>query len=403
MPTLRLTQQAVAEATYEGRNNSAHYLNDELVPGLAARIYPSGRKSYVIRYRTAEKRQRVLSLGDCSVLKLGDARALAREKLVDVLKGADPQAQKRAAATAKTMGDLCDLYIERHARPRKKTWRQDEKRLGRNVRTQWANRTVVGITSQDVADLHFAIGTAAPYEANRTLEILRKMFNLAPRWGVVPSGWENPATGIERFDEKKRERWVTHEELPRLAQAIDAEDSVYVRAAFWLLLLTGSRKSELLRTRWEDVSIERRQIRVPETKNGRAHTLHLSDEAVAIVREIPRIEGNLHVFVGRREGAHLVNVDKAWRRVRERAGIPDVRLHDLRRTVGSWLAQSGNSLLLIQKALNHKSHAATLVYTRFGDDPVRRAIDEHGQQISRALSGDGGEVVDLDRVRRGGA
>lgn len=403
MPTTRLTQQAITAAIYEGRNNSAHYLNDTAVPGLAARVYPSGRKTYVIRYRTAEKRQRLLSLGDCNVLTLAEARTLAREKLVDVLKGTDPQAQKRAAANAKTVGDLCDLYIERHARPRKKTWRQDEKRLDRNVRAAWANRSVIGITSQDVAELHFEIGDSTPYEANRTLEILRKMFNLAPRWGVVPSGWENPATGIERFHEKKRERWVTHEELPRLAEAIDAEHSVYVRAAFWLLLLTGSRKTELLRTRWEDVSLERREIRVPETKNGRAHVLHLSDEAVAIVRDIPRTEGNPHVFVGRREGAHLVNVDKAWRRVRERAGIPDVRLHDLRRTVGSWLAQNGNSLLLIQKALNHKTHAATLVYARLGDDPVRRALDEHGQQISRALSGDEGEVVELDRARRGGA
>jgi integrase len=235
-----------------------------------------------------------------------------------------------------------------------------------------------------VAALHRKIGKAHPYEANRTLALLSKMFELARRWGFVPEGHPNPARDIDRFREEKRDRWVTPEELPRLAQAINEEPNESARFALWLYLLTGARKTELLTARWEHIDWTRAELKLPDTKAGRVHYLPLSAPALALLREIPRLEGNPFVLPGKVPGACLVNISKPWNRVRAAAGVTDVRLHDLRRTVGSWLAQAGNSLHLIGRVLNHSNQSTTAVYARFGEDSVRAALEQHGARIMGA-------------------
>jgi integrase len=252
------------------------------------------------------------------------------------------------------------------------------------------------------------------------------MFELALEWGFLEEGAPNPAKRIKKFAEEKRDRWITPEELPRLAKAIDTEDNIYVRSALWLYLLTGARKTEILQAKWDDIDWERKELRMAETKAGRVHYLPLSGEALALLRELPRLKGNPYILPGRRNGRPLVNIDKPWRRVRDRAtvmfwaeyegevshlineltesleraptcheveqatnfelsnGIRDVRLHDLRRTVGSWLAQAGNSLHLIGKVLNHSNQSTTAVYARFQQDTVRDALEQHGQRIMGA-------------------
>jgi integrase len=200
-------------------------------------------------------------------------------------------------------------------------------------------------------------------------------------WGFLADESANPARRIDHYKEHKRDRWVTPQELPRLIQAIEQETNRYARIALWLYLLTALRKSELLALRWDDVDVVRRELRLPDTKSGRAHYLPLSEAALAILRRAPRLPGNPYVLPGHVPGQHLVNISKPWRRVRKAAGIEDVRLHDLRRTVGSWLAQAGNSLHLIGRVLNHASPATTAIYARFAQDQVRHALEEHGKRV----------------------
>jgi integrase len=213
------------------------------------------------------------------------------------------------------------------------------------------------------------------------------MFELGRHWGFVPENATNPARGIDKFKEHKRDRWVTPEELPRLAAAITQDPNLYVRAAVWLYLLTGVRKTELLKARWEDVNFVRCELRLLETKAGRTHYIPLSPPALALLRALPRQEGNPYLLPGAKSGHHLVNIAKSWRRVRKVAGVEDVRLHDLRRTVGSWLAQAGNSLPLIGRVLNHTDPKTTAVYARLGDDPARKALADHAQRIA-AIAGE---------------
>lgn len=377
---VKLTKREVEGLAYEGADNAACYYWDAELKGFGVRVFPSGRKAFLVAYR-ADGRKRFLTLGTFGRdLTADEARKRAMARLGEVASGKDPAAARDQDRQGETLRDLASAYMERHGNA-KKSGAEDLRRLERHILPKWGKLKVRAITRADVAALHARIGKAHPYEANRVLALLSKMFELARRWGFVPEGHPNPARDIDRFKEVKRDRWVTPEELPRLAQAINEEPNEAARFALWLYLLTGVRKSELLRAKWADVDWARSELRLPETKAGRVHYIPLSGPALALLREMPRAEANPYILPGKVPGAHLVNISKPWGRVRMAAGVADVRLHDLRRTVGSWLAQAGNSLHLIGRVLNHANQATTAIYARFGEDSVRAALEQHGARI----------------------
>jgi hypothetical protein len=235
---MRLTKAIIERAKYRGDGTSRDVRWDDAVPGFGVRIYPSGRKAFVLSYRIGAKKH-LMALGDFDPLGLSfdEFRKRARRELNKVEEGRDPLEEKKRINHAKTFGELLDKYIAEYAKRRKKTWRKDKRRFELYVPTSWRSRKAAHITFNDVSDLHRRIGErGAPYEANRLVEILRKTFNLAQRWGVVDPALPNPARGIERFPEAKRKRWVRPEEVREIAKAIDTEENVYVRAAIWLYL-----------------------------------------------------------------------------------------------------------------------------------------------------------------------
>jgi len=436
---MKLTKRAIDAARYEGDGKSRHVLWDSEVPGFGCRLLPSGKRSFVLSYRV-NNRKRMMTIGAYGALTLDQARKLARAELAKVeTSNADPLEERQKATRGETIADLCAAYMDRHA-PTKKSGTDDQRRIDRYILPAWGNLKAKAIKRADVAALHSKVGKRGPYEANRVLALLSKMFELARRWGYVPEDHVNPARDIDRFKEQKRDRYVTPAELPHLAEAINAEPNESARHALWLYLLTGARKSELLKARWDDVDTERAELRLADTKAGRTHYIPLSGPALALLREIPRTPGNPYILPGAKPGEHLVNVSKPWGRVRTAAtlarwreepevaalidrlteqraaskskhaakdwtptpslaeirqaaaaealdlppAIDDVRLHDLRRTVGSWLAQSGNSLHLIGRVLNHSNQSTTAIYARFGEDSVRTALEQHGARIMGA-------------------
>ncbi len=381
----RLTKKIIDALHCEGSDGERFTVWDDALPGFGVRVAPSGRKVFVLNYR-ANGRKRLLTLGTYGALTLDQARDLAKARLGEVVMGRDPVEQRKKMLQGETVKALCAAYLERHA-SRKRSAHDDRRRIEQRILPAWGNRKADSVTRADVAALHTRIGQHAPYEANRTIALLSKMFELARRWGFVAENAANPARGIDKFKEQKRDRWLTHEELPRVTAAIAQEPNLYVRAAIWLYLLTGVRKTELLKTRWDDIDLVRGELRLPETKAGRVHYVPLSPQAVALLEMMPREEGNPYLLPSTKvPGHHLVNIEKPWRRVRKAAGIDDVRLHDLRRTVGSWLAQAGNSLPLIGRVLNHSNPSTTAIYARLGDDPARQALADHAQRIT-AIAG----------------
>ncbi len=377
---MALTKRTIDSLTYAATDGQRQVKWDDELSGFGVRVYPNGKKAFVLSYRIAG-RKRLMTIGGYGQYTVDEARKLARKHLVGVDAGIDPLEERQKDAQGETVKDLCGAYIERHAKLNKRTWQEDERRIERFIVPAWGSRKAKAITGTDAAALHSKIGKTAPYEANRLLALLSKMFELAARWGFVPKGFPNPARGVARFKEHQRDRWVSAEELPKLAQAIDSEPNVYVRMALWLYLLTGVRKGELLSAKWTDIDWQRQELRLSRTKAGRVHYVPLSAPAIAILRELPRLEGNPYVLPGHKHGRPLVNINLPWTRIRKLAGVQDVRLHDLRRTVGSWLAQSGKSLHLIGRVLNHSNQSTTAVYARFGQDHVRQALEEHAARL----------------------
>jgi integrase len=352
-----------------------YILFDTEIAGFGLRVQPGGSRTWILQYRH-EGRKRRVTLGKYPDLTLAQARRLAAERLLLLARGEDPGRVRGAA-----FGSLCDRYLAEYA-PRKKTYQQDVRRVEGRLRTAWGTRRLASITAEDVRRLHDQIGRGAPYEANRILALVKKMFNLAEAWGWTPAGWRNPAVGISKHPERRRDRWVRPEEMPALLAAIAAEPDIYVRAGLLLYLLTGLRKMELMRARWCDLDAARGLLAVGENKASRPFYCSLPEPALRILAELPRLPGCPWVFPGPDPTRHLADFPRRpWRRIRERAGLQDVRIHDLRRTFGSWLTMQGQGLAVVAKALNQSTLSATQIYAHLADDPVRQAVAEHARRL----------------------
>jgi integrase len=372
----RLTKQVIDETPFPSAGQV--FVRDAELPGFALRV-TQGRKSFILEKRI-RGRMRRLTIGPYGPLTVDQARKLAATHVGAIAQGDDPAQVRQDRLHEPTFADLTEQYLERHA-PRKRSARDDRGMLTTHLAV-FRTRKLTDLNRNDVARLHSKVGDTAPYRANRLVSLLRKMFNLARDWGLYDG--ENPATRIQVFREESRDRFVQPEELPRLFQAIADEPNLAVRAVFLTALLTGARRTEVLTMQWDDVSLTRAEWRIPHTKAGRPHLLPVPHALVATLRILPRVDGNPYVFPGENGAGHLKNMKRAWDRIRVKAGIQDVRFHDLRRTVGSWLAGSGESLHLIGKVLNHSDVSTTAIYARLNLNPVRQALERNASKMLEA-------------------
>lgn len=421
----RLTNEIVAGLEYKGKQYasctwSACYVWDG-VPGFGVRIYPTGVKTYVLKYRNEYGRQRYHKIGNADELSASKAREKAERARDRVREGLDPNEEKAVKRDTYTVKKLGEAYIERYAKVRKKRWDVDQDRLERHIYPRWGKKAAPEVARVDVDQMHRDIKTGTnrlrrdgskakggPNEANRALALVSKLYNWAIKEGYVPIGTANPAKGIKKFPEKKRARWVQRHEMPWVLDALDEIDQPYIRTFFWLLLYTGARKSEAFSLQWRDVDFAGREITFRETKNGKDHTVPMSEPLAEMLRDLVRVEGNPYVFVGRNEGTHLVDVRHALCAVQIRAAelaaaakpsididISDVTFHDVPRTVGAWLAISGYSELLIGRVLNYQSNSVTAVYARLSDDAVRDAVEAHAGRLATARRSSVDNIVEL--------
>jgi integrase len=350
-------------------------VRDSELRGFALRV-TRGSKSFVLEKRI-HGRMRRFTLGPYGPLTVEQARILASTRIGEIARGEDPAEIRQTRIHEPIFGDLTEWYEQRHL-PRKRSAPDDRSMLAMHLK-EFRARKLSDITRNDVVVLHGTIGKTAPYRANRVVALLRKMFNLAKDWGLM-SG-DNPATRIQFFKEVSRDRFLHPDELPRFFAAIAEESDIRVRAAFLTALLTGARRQEVLTMRWDDLSLERAEWRIPLTKAGRPHVLPLVSPLLSLLKQLPRQSGNSYVFSGQNGVGHRVNMKRAWQRIQIKAQISDVRIHDLRRTVGSWLASSGESLSLIGKVLNHCSVNTTAIYARLNLDPVRQALERNAAKM----------------------
>lgn len=365
------------------------YHHDTHTRGLALAVNPSGRKSFVL-YRWIHRRPERIALGLHPDLSIEQARGRAQELNASIAHGENPADRRRIARAEMTLGELFTLYLEKYARVHKKSWRQDEGQFNLHL-AGWRARRLSSLRPADLAALHARVGRDhGRYTANRLAALLHKVFNLAIAWG-----WQapNPAHGLKRFPERSRERFLSGNELRRFFRALALEPNPIMRDFFLLCLLTGARRGNVQAMRWEDIDGESCTWRIPETKPGGAHVVPLVREAVAVLRARRRsqedcsAERSEFVFPGRGRSGHLQEPRPAWLALLKRAKLRDLRLHDLRRTLGSWQASTGASLPIIGKSLGHRTPSTTQIYARMDLEPVRISLE----RATRALLAAGHE------------
>jgi integrase len=378
------------------------FLWDRELPRFGMKCTPAGAKSYVVQYRIG-RRVRRYTIGTHGAPWTPDlARKEALRILALVASGIDPAVAKGASRTAPTVRELAERVRTEHLVKRRAATRMEYDRLLRaHIIPALGSLAVADVARADVAKLHHQL-RETPMQANRVVAVLSKMLNLAERWGLRPDG-TNPCRHLERNRERRRERFLSTEEIGRVGRALDqaargplplparkkskptsATLSPYALAAIALLLLTGARRGEILGLTWDQVELERGLLRLAESKTG-PRVIHLNAAALAILERLPRVAANPHVIVGERRGAHLVNLTKPWHVLRTAARLEDVRLHDLRHTHASVGAAAGLGLPLIGALLGHTQAATTHRYAHLAADPVRAAAELVGSRIAKAL------------------
>jgi integrase len=377
---------------------------DADVTGFGVRVMPSGLKSFILEYRPGAGGRNVtkrrMTLGRYGTMAPDQARKAALAVLAHVRLGADPQAEKSRQRASLTVADLIDAFLDsRVAKLKPNTRAAYAESLGK-LRLAHGAIKAEALTRVHVATLHRSL-SAAPYAANRMAAIISSLYAWAESSGLVPEGHRNPAARLTRFKERSRERFLTSDELARLGDALAAATAVdpFAIAAIRLLILTGARLREILHARWDYVDFERGIIFLPDSKTGKK-PIYLNAAALAVLADLPRLEGNPHVFPGRKDGLPRDGLYRPWSVIRKAAGLDELRIHDLRHSFASIGAGASLGLPIIGKLLGHSQSATTARYAHLANDPVRAAAETIGATISAAMSRKpGAEVVTIKRAK----
>lgn len=431
------------------------YYHDSKTKGLVVGVTDKGTKSFLL-YRWINGRPERITLGRYAQgmakgLTIEQARKAAVDANLSIAKGENPAEKKRLARGEMELGALFAEYMEKHSEVHNR--RPDKPRSHyRLYLSQWDSRKLSQVKKSDIQALHAKLGRErGKVTANTAIKLLRSMFNRATEWDL----WDkpNPAQGIKLFPEHSRERFLQPDELPRFFQSVADEPNDTIRDYILMSLLTGARRANVMAMRWEQVSFERSEWRIPLTKSGKPHVVPLVPDAVNILRRRRDAVNEDYVFPGTGKAGHLEEPKKGWRRILLRAElyqlidwiaaaegwsieqitaakgvadlrnavrearsaakalnidpvparIHDLRIHDLRRTLGSWQAATGASLPMIGRTLAHQNVSTTAIYARLNLDPVRESM----QKAASAMLAAGGllptaEIKSLKRRQAAG-
>lgn len=349
--------------------------HDKKTTGLQVRVSNAGTKTFCIYRRVKGGQPERVTLGRYPEMTIERARGEAAKVNAEIENGASPAKVKRAHREEPTFEEVFDLFIpgkrKRDGRPLSERTKKDYRDSLRIHLSTIKGMKLSQIGRDDVKRVHAKATKKSAASANRALAIVSSVYNYAiDELGVYEGS--NPAARVKKNHEAPRERFAQAEELPRLFSAM-AQDPL--GDFFMLALLTGARRSNLQAMRWADIDLAHGVWLIPMTKNGASLNVPLTQEAVVILRG--RQEAGVKsefVFPGTGASGHLVEPKKAWARILKNAELDDLRIHDLRRTLGSWQAKSGASLTIIGKSLGHKTHQATAIYARLDLDPVRNSV-----------------------------
>ena len=382
---LKSISEQMVDALAPGRDTVVW---DRALTGFGVRVYPSGAKVYVVQTRGPEGTKRI-TVGRHGVIGADEARRRAGLIIARIRAGEDLAEPPVPKPQGPTLAALAERYLREHVAVRCKPSTAAQYRLAieRYIVPALGERTVASIGRSHVADLQHALRDR-PAMANLVVATLARLIDQALAWGVVRE-MTNPCRTAQKYRVRRRERFLTDAEFRRLGQALDelegsARISPHAAAAIRLLMLTGCRRNEILTLRWEDVHLEAHELRLADSKTG-PRTVSLSAEAAEVLAALDRVPANPWVIPGTKQGQRLSSIFEPWRRVRARAGLDDVRIHDLRHSYASRALALGESLPVIAKLLGHAQIQTTARYTHLTRDAVKDAATRVAEDIAEDL------------------
>ena len=398
----KISNRTVESLSVEDRD--AVFWDRELL-GFGVRVYPSGAKVYVVQTRREGRSKRV-TVGRHGVISAARARRRAALMLARLRAGEDPLPPRAVPPSdpGVTVADLAERFLREYVAVRCKPWTMMTYRgaLERWILPALGRLPVGAVSHRHVAALHYRLRDI-PYRANQVVAILNRMFSLAEVWGLRRDG-VHPCRSIRKYREHHRERFLSEEEFRRLGRVLDEVEAhtgagrgrrlgVSVAAALRLLMLTGCRRNEILTLKWEEVDLAAGELRLRDSKTG-PRVVPLPAAAVSVLAAVPRVPGNPWVIPGAKPGGHLSNLNDHWLRIRARAGLEGVRIHDLRHSFASRALALGESLPTIGRLLGHGQVATTARYAHLARDAVKTSAS----RVADSIAGD----IRAGPPRRGG-
>ncbi len=345
--------------------------------GFMLEVRSSGGKTYYQRYTDERGREHQYRIGPADVLTLRQAKRKAKQIKAQAILGGDPQQatrhDRRAIPTLRSF--IAERYLP-FIQGYKRSWKTDETVLRVHILPELGRYFLDEITPEYIIDLTNKMRNAdyAPGSVGRVIIILRYVFNLAIKWKVGPPG-TNAASGIPVPPDVQRTRYLTKEEAARLLASIRADENQIAAKAIMLLFLTGARRNEVTQAEWSYVDWQRQTLFVPRSKNGRPRYVQLNNASIEILKSIPRIQSNRYIFPSPTTGRPMPHLFFPWDRIRKRAGLIDLRLHDLRHSFASFLANRGERLQYVQGLLGHANLRSSQRYSHLFPDRLAQSAE----------------------------
>jgi len=377
---INFTEKALANLPLPDKGTGQHIYYDSGTPdGLQLIITYGGSKTYYF-YAFFQGRPIRVKIGKVGQIKLVNARASAHTMREQLNNGIDPSLDRKESLKDITLKD----FYENNYKPlysnifkRENSIKSDDGAFYNNMK-ELHTRNLKSISREDIAKLHTRLyKDSSEYTANRMLALISHIYTKAAEWGNYSQKLENPAKGIKKFPEKSRDRFMSGEELHRFFSALHQEPDGTFKNYILLSLFLGQRRNNILALRWSDVDLDNLLVYFADTKNRAPLQVPLTSHAAALLKNIKETSTSEWVLPSPTSASgHYEEPKKSWQKLLDAAGITNLRLHDLRRTLGSYQAISGASLAIIGKSLGHKSAAATQIYARLSVDPVRDSMQK---------------------------
>jgi integrase len=385
----KFTNRRIAELPpnpESAKSTEAEYSDSE-VTGLRCLVGKGeGRRKFLLRYQM-HGRKRAIALGHYPAIDVSTARKLALDYKRKIAEGVDPQQAKEDKRNQKTLSHLFQEDYLPYLQMRNRSWKTDEQRFRIHLRPLFGNLLLEEITVTRIQNMQqMLLKRLTPATANRVLALLKAIMTWASKAGLIK---ENPAMLVSLLRENnQRERYFSPDEIRRLFHAADVDENFYAGQYIKMLLLTGLRRAELARAKWQHYNREDKTLYIPHTKNGHSRVLHLNHMAVELLNYLPIRQGNPYLFPGGRQGQPFLNPYKAFHRMLDRAGIAKegVCIHTCRHSVAALIVSNGGTLFDVQSQLGHRSSQTSLRYAHLHDTRMQQTSQRIANCIHDALT-----------------